>query len=196
MKFDELNQLKDYFSTMRLSEKEKEKRVSVGYLFYDAFFYVLTLLQTDAMLNDELDSLFYIDTLTGRLIDSLEANNLDYETEYIQKIATDIIEMTIEHYSEEEYFTDERYLRLAEDETNAACDYSMLIDAIRQGKKYKIWLTEEDERVRPWHEEVDGMTVPIDGYFQVGPDLMRFPHDQENASIENIARCRCSYNFI
>lgn len=196
MKFDELNQLKEYFSVMRLSDEEKEKRVSVAYLFYDAFFYVLTFLKADAMLNDDLDAMFYIGALSGRLIDSLEANGLDYDSGYIQKIATDVIEMTIEHYSEEEYFTDERYLRLAEDESNATCDYSMWIDAIRQGKKYKIWLTENDERVRPWHKEVGGTKVPIDGYFDVGPDRMRFPHDQENGSADNISRCRCSCDFI
>lgn len=197
MKFDELNKLKEYFSSMRISEEEKEKRASVGELFYDAFFYVLTLLKADAMLNDEIDSAFYVNTLNGRLIDSLETNNISYDMGFIQKLSTDVIESTVEHYGEEEYFTNERYLRLAEDETNATCNYSMYIEAKKKGKKYKMWLGEKDDRMRTWHLFADGQTVGIDDYFHVGPDMLRFPHDQENASTaENIAGCRCSYIFI
>lgn len=41
MKFDELNQLKRFFSTMEISESEKKKRADFAYLLYDAIYYVL-----------------------------------------------------------------------------------------------------------------------------------------------------------
>lgn len=196
MSIDELNQLKEYFEPMGISDEEKKKRASVGELFYDAFFYVLTLLKADARLNDELDSEFYTNTLAGRLMDSLDENDVEYDPEYVHKMASDIIESTIDHYSEEEYFTDERYLRLAEDETNSACDSAELIAAMRQGKKYKMWCSMEDFSVRPAHFEADGQKVLISDYFYVNGEHLRFPHDMENGTAINNARCRCHVTFL
>ena len=68
MKFDELNQLKAHFGELRLSESDKEKRVSLGMIFYDILSYVFALMWLDALLNEDLDRDFYIDILLGRFI--------------------------------------------------------------------------------------------------------------------------------
>lgn len=195
MKFDELNKLKGYFSKMRLTPEEIEKRVSLGGFFYDAFFYVLTLMYIDSLINEDLDREFYISILQGRLIDALVENDITYEESYIQNIVEDVIDMTIEHYSEEEYFSDERALNLAQDNTNATCDNADYIAAVKQGKRTKTWYTEEDEAVRPAHREVNNKTIGIDDYFYVDGELLRFPHDRENGTAKNLARCRCTIHY-
>ena len=65
------------------------------------------------------------------------------------------------------------------------------MDAKAHGYRFKVWMTEEDDKVRLWHEEVDQVQIPIDEMFEVGNDLMRFPHDYINGSAENLVNCRC-----
>ena len=68
MKFDELNRLQRYFSVMELSEGEKEKRVSLGLLLYEAFFYVLLTMQTEKEITGEIDAEYYKRSLNGRAV--------------------------------------------------------------------------------------------------------------------------------
>ena len=48
----------------------------------------------------------------------------------------------------------------------------------------------QDDRVRPTHEEADGQTVPLDGRFQVGDDLLDYPGDPQGTDAE-VVQCRC-----
>lgn len=55
----------------------------------------------------------------------------------------------------------------------------------------KTWLSSEDDRVRPTHEDADGQTVPIDAQFEVGDDLLDYPGDP-SGSDEEVINCRCT----
>ena len=55
MKFDELNRLKRYFDVMDIPQSEKEKRVSLANLLFDAFFYVFILMRTEYRVKGEID---------------------------------------------------------------------------------------------------------------------------------------------
>lgn len=53
MKFDELNQLKRFFSTMEISESEKKKRADFAYLLYDAIYYVLLSIKLEIKVKEK-----------------------------------------------------------------------------------------------------------------------------------------------
>jgi HK97 family phage portal protein len=62
------------------------------------------------------------------------------------------------------------------------------------GAKYKVWLSQRDNKVRESHRLLDGEKVPIDGAFRVasrkGEVILRFPGDP-NAPAEEVVNCRC-----
>lgn len=195
MKFDEINRLRDYFSKMRISEEDKEKRVSLGKVLYDTFSYILNLMYVDALINEDLDRDFYINATMGHLIDALEENGTPYDEGSLQKIVDSVIDTTIDHYSEEEYFSDERALSTAQDTTNTVQNNADFQEAKRQGKKHKVWYSMEDNATRRWHLEQDNVRKKIDDYFVVDGEMMRFPMDNENATAKNLAWCRCSCHY-
>ena len=161
-------------------------------LFYDAFFYVFLLMQADVKVNGDIDKDFYIRSLDGRIRDVLEENNLPYDENYIPQLTEDVIETTTRHLDEPYYFSQERALLVAQNESNTVYNSIDFKTAKAQGKKYKRWVTEKDERVRPAHVLVDETKIPIDEMFQVGEDQMRYPHDFEFGSPENLINCRCT----
>lgn len=190
MKFDELNRLRRFFSTMEISEGEKEKRVSLGKLLYDAFFYIFLMMKTEAKVKGKIEKEYYKQSLDNRIRDALK--DLPYDEEYIPKLTDDVIETTARHLDDEYYFSKERALLVAQNESNTVYNSFDYQKAKKSGKKYKRWLTEKDSRVRLAHEEVDDMKIPIDEYFYVGNDNMLFPHDYLNGSAENLVNCRCT----
>lgn len=192
MKFDELNKLKRYFSVMELPQSEKDKRVSLGNLFFDAFFYVFLLMKAEVKLDGEIDRDFYIRTLDGRIRDVLESKELPYDEEYIPRLTEDVIDATTRHLDDPYYFSKDRALLVAQNEANTVMNSVDFANAKSSGKKYKRWVTEKDSRVRLSHEEVDETKIPIDDYFHVGNDDLKFPHDYMNGSPENLINCRCT----
>lgn len=192
MKFDELNKLKRYFSVMELPQSEKDKRVSLGNLFFDAFFYVFMLMRAEVKLDGEIDKDYYIRTLDGRIRDILESKELPYDEEYIPRLTEDVVDATTRHLDDPYYFSKDRALLVAQNEANTVMNGVDFTNAKSSGKKYKRWITEKDSRVRLSHEEVDETKIPIDDYFHVGNDDLKFPHDYMNGSPENLINCRCT----
>lgn len=200
MKFDEINKLfKAYFKVMDISEEDKRKREECAFFFYDAVWYVLTMIRLDNE-RERLESEdFYIKSLEYRIRDALTENAIESEEdtideEYIPQMTREVIETTFRHLDEEYFLSEDRAVLIAQNEANTVLNSADYKQAKKQGKKYKTWMTEMDNRVRPWHEEVNGVKIPIDDMFQVGVDSMRFPHDY-TASPENIVNCRCSCKY-
>ena len=191
-KFDELNKLKRYYSIMEIPQSEKDKRVSLGNFLYDAFLYVFLLMRTEAKIKGIIDKDYYIRSLEGRITDVLDDNGIPYEENYIPTLAKEVIETTARHLDEDYYFSQERALLVAQNESSTIYNTIDYMDAKTQGKKYKRWVAELDNATRPWHVDVDGTKIPIDDMFQVGTDSMRFPHDYANGSPENLVNCRCT----
>lgn len=54
----------------------------------------------------------------------------------------------------------------------------------------KVWVSMDDENVRPDHEEVSGQSVPLNGTFNVGGEDMVGPGDP-TASDDQTLGCRC-----
>ena len=197
MKFDELNQLKRFFSTMDISEGEKKKRTDLAYLLYDAIYFTFALIKvekeieerdftTNALVVDQ-----YRETLENRIIDALHREGVPYEPDYVPQLVNDIIETTDRHPDDPYYLSQDRALLIAQNESNSAYNYSDYDNAKKSGKQYKTWVAEVDDKTREWHLEVDGTKIPIDEMFTVGNDTMRYPHDFLNGSAENLVNCRC-----
>ena len=190
---DELNKLFGaYFKIMAISEEDKKKRVDCAWFFYDAVWYVLTMIRLENDKGRLADKDSYRQSLEFRIIDSLEENNLPVDEEYINKVTEEVIDTTFRHLDDDEYYlSQDRAVLIAQNEANTVMNGVDFFNAKNTGKKYKVWQTEMDSKVRPWHEEVNGMRIPIDEYFYVGNDQMKYPHDY-NASAENVVNCRCS----
>lgn len=263
MKFDALNQLKRFYSTMEISDDEKAKRCDLAYLLYDAIYFVFSLVKVEKEIEElnftrnALVAEQYRDTLENQITDALDDKNIPYEPEYVKKLVNDIItnrpvfteikdervrkivkqvlsevkpnqdfntyretlqnrltdafnqngilledsyvsqlvsdliDTTNRHPDDPYYLSQERALLIAQNESNTAYNHVDYITAKESGKQYKTWITEGDEKVRDAHVEVDMKTIPIDDYFLVGGDTMRYPHDYMNGSPGNLINCRC-----
>lgn len=133
----------------------------------------------------------YQNTLKDRLTDAFNKAGIPIEDNYLTQLVLDLIDTTNRHPDDPYYLSKERALLIAQNEANTAYNYSDYYNAISEGKTHKTWITEGDEKVREAHAEVDMRTIPIDDYFLVGGDTMRYPHDYLNATPGNIINCRC-----
>lgn len=55
----------------------------------------------------------------------------------------------------------------------------------------KTWLSSQDGRVRPTHQDADGQTVPIDQPYSVGGFDLQYPGDPDGPD-EEVINCRCT----
>ena len=69
-----------------------------------------------------------------------------------------------------------------------------IISAAKQGWRYKVWLSQQDEKVRATHTHADGQARPIEQPFLVGGYMMMHPGAQ-TASIKETVNCRCTMLF-
>lgn len=102
-------------------------------------------------------------------------------------------EQRVSEYYDDPKATAEDIKRVVETDTNRI--YS---DAVQNvGEKTakrgipvtKTWETMLDDRVRDAHEELQSVTVPIDGRFYSGDDSARYPGDFASPALN--ANCRC-----
>lgn len=94
---------------------------------------------------------------------------------------------------ESEYWTSEdRGLLIGIELSTTVYNFNELYDAMKVGKTRKVWMTEADDRVRPTHEAVHGVDLPINEMFLVGNSYMLMPGDTvHGAEMKEIAACRC-----
>ena len=209
MKFDELNQLKRFFSGMRISEDEQKKRVAFADLIYDAFFYAFTMMKieidieervakekdiTPKQFADIVES--YRETLENRIYDAFEGADLPHDDDYVSRLIDEVIDTTKKHPDEEFYLSADRAVLIGQNAANALYNAYNHEEAKKAGAKHKIWQSEGDERVRLNHAMIDGAMIPIDEYFIVGGEQMLFPCDGTFASPDNILNCRCTCLYI
>jgi hypothetical protein len=174
-----------------MNVEDKDKRVSFAYELNEALVYVFLLLQAEIKLGNEINPEEYYSIIDTRIRDVYEKAGITPNEEYISLVTTEIIDTTLRHTDDPYYVSRDRALLIAQNEANTAYNLKNHDDAVASGKKYKTWITEQDMKVRAAHESVDMQKIPIDDYFTVGNDRMRFPHDYINGSPENLINCRC-----
>ena len=206
MKIDELNTLtqevfdyqdfiEHYFDPMQISKKQKKERKELARELMDIVLYFLIWCDEfpeQAKTEDvqrEFENL-YKEKVFGY------AEPSTFFDKYIPLLISQLIETTLKHPGEEYFTSVERAATIACNESNTVFGSQELADAKALGKKYKQWNTELDERVRPTHQEVEGVKIPIDDLFVVGESLMEFPKDTlHGADPQEIVNCRCSLSF-
>lgn len=141
---------------------------------------------------------------------------------HLYKAAEQIVDTTIDAYLEpetgtkfdelratgqpipEELFPDslitalgrERIQMIAANESLYINNYVEQQQAVNEGKKFKVWHTMEDERVRVTHEMVNRKEIPINEAFTVGVSKLMFPGDTSmNAEPSEIILCRCYLTY-
>lgn len=202
LKQDELNQIaipyEQYFGEMGLSQSEIDRRIALAEALDDVFIMYFLLIESDRTLGRELDVNYYVDYITRNYEDVLVKFGIDTESKYpalpahIKQAADEVVKQNKEKPDDAWYTSDDRAMVIAENETNAICEYTEFQDAVDSGKTKKTWNTMVDFRVRHTHMELEGKTIPIMDRFVVGKYEMYQPKDTSlGAGMEEIAGCRC-----
>ena len=217
---DELNVLKtkkraipfrQYFEEMDMDEEQIEKRVEHSEKLSPILFFIINLViiyfeygRTDyENIVEELRN-NYIEILGEQGVD-IDPNVIDY----IERFSQDFVDTTVKKVKELDeagediepgkdfLISDDRADVVAENEANVIYNFEDFKDAVKEGKKFKVWVTERDNKVRKTHTVVDGQTIPIDEYFSVGNSYLLYPKDMSlDPEVEETANCRCKCIYI
>ena len=201
-KYDELNNLNSYsgeidwktfYDAMELPEEREEERVKVADKLFGLFLALFVLVEA----VEEYEICYaYFESGLREIIEEYGYFDV-YSLLYIDKFAHDYLDVTFNRMNENDYWlSDDRAIMGALNEANAIVEYDELQDAIEEGCEFKIWRTENDNRVRPTHMEVNGKKIPIDEFFEVGGELLLYPRDEVNCGdLREISNCRCHLDF-
>ena len=206
--YDELNELvgmnrsedyEDYFGVMDLPDADKENRIELAERLGDNFLLVLAFLFTmqryQSINWQTIRTRFegaYRDALTNIItID-------EYLDSYIRQFSYDVAESTQNHVDEPYYYSLDRSIVMAENESNTVWNYSDFQSAIQSGYTRKQWIDIRDRRERESHRRVGGIVKPINEPFVVGNSFMMFPKDNSTfgADSSEIVNCRCSIRYF
>lgn len=202
--FDYKQFIKEYFDPMDISEEQKEERRKLANEMFNVFLFLFSLVEVAEANNysniEFLSTQFELQF--APLVMSYSRND-DYISRYIDKVSNDVVKTTVDGLKKPEKSTDREFVMsdkraayAAVNEANSVENYEELQEAIESGYTHKRWCTMLDKRVRDTHRLLEGKTIPIDDYFEVGDDLLLFPRDEENCeNVENIAGCRCSLKY-
>ena len=185
-------QIREYFSEMEITDEQKEERENFAKELFEImalfFFFVHATEETQELQDIE----YYISMLRRRYGDLIGTRLDGYLNDYVNYITLEITNATFNNISDDYFVSKQRALDIAETEANTVLNYTDYEDAIKNGFTKKTWKTEKDNRVRKSHRAVDGKTIGIKDYFNVGGDEMLFPHDlSQNPKPQNTIGCRC-----
>ena len=217
--FDKLNILKrrsipykEYFGEMELTEKQRKDRMSTVLILEDYIMIFFNLIESganEATVKQEMVYMIY------ELVDDEKffADDERQESKYVTGLVKELYESTVENLekfpkdydytgAKPYWLSEDRAKFVAENEANTLWASKEYIDAKAEGKKYKIWMSFGDDRVRLTHQIVDGAKIPIDAYFDVGRARMLYPKDVTSPEStgaecpEETINCRCSIHYI
>lgn len=225
LKFDEANKLQiqqsqnnfsyeEYFGVMDISDEEKSKRIELAKKLEKVFVIMFALYLSD-MAEDE--DYIFIEVYKAYIEEAKKFLQLKESSSYIEqharKIIQNLIDVTQANLEDEENEDDEetdndngkkqnyflsqkRAMLIAANEANSIANYGEYVKAVKEGKDRKTWKSEQDNKVRDTHRQVDGITIGIFEPFEVGGYLMMFPKDMSlGADINEIANCRCTAEY-
>ena len=194
-----------FFQEMDLSDDEKKRREDLAQDLYILFSLYFAEIVAERMGNHEIDVAYYKDMLYRQYCDKVEVYLVllfallgrktisDTMKEDIRQRVSDIVDTTMK-FDDEFYTSSDRATLLACNEANFVGNTTDYDIAKYQGYRHKQWLTMADEKVRATHTAVEGKTIGIDEYFQVGLAEMLYPMDMSRNGAEHpeeTASCRC-----
>lgn len=180
----------DFFDEMDVDDVDKRTTLAISLerIFRDMFY--LAVIGEVAREN-------LIDRLITEYSLLIVASGYRPNYAHIERVCEDIVDNTLEKIDTPYMTSAERSILIAETETNNVANYDGYEEAKANGATEKVWVTMMDNKVRPTHMAIDGMTIGIDDLFEVGDALMRFPCDEEMAydSPQETVNCRCHLLF-
>lgn len=185
-----------YFGEMEISDEEKKERLELAKelepIFISFFYAFLESGEDEDNFSQSLSAEYEKVALKFLKVREPPA----YIKEYSEKITEDIIRTTVEN-KDTPYFTSiDRAMNIAANEANTIGNYREYTRMVKQGYKYKTWITMRDDKVRHTHAEANGYKVGIFDSFPIGASEMSFPRDYSlGASAEEIVNCRCSLKY-
>lgn len=205
---DELNNLtsrvekpEDYFGAMDLTKEQIEQRIEYAYGAFTIYDLILIMFLTMQEYND-IDEDYLKTTFIERITSLIAgfATPDDYLINYAITTADDFIDTTIRNQDDIYTTSEDRALFNAEQGANAVLNYIDYQIAVELGETYKTWKTENDNKVRATHQELNGKKIAIDKLFDVGGVKMRFPMDSKyGLNSERFAKetvnCRCTVKY-
>ena len=134
---------------------------------------------TDWMKGYSETQIGYINNTTRNQVQRIIKNGLATK-DSVDKIANDLVQYIGN-------IANSRSRTIAETEIHNVFSKSNFLSATYKGFQSKTWNSQEDNRVRPSHVQLDGMTVPIEAEFK---ENLKYPGDPDAPS-EEILNCRC-----
>lgn len=188
----------EYFGIMKISDKQKKDRIKFAELLEDDLIMLMTLYGVSREYNVKDDS-FIVEEVRKAYLKATASFNVPsdaYILDLAYAFAVGFVSTTKEHFDDEWYTSNDRARFNAENEANTVLNYKEYLDA-KNKFRYKIWHTENDNRVRFTHVPLEGEKIPIDDLFIVGEALMRYPKDIEYAADypDEYINCRCSMTY-
>lgn len=207
MTFDELNKLvgknrsepyEIYFGEMDLTESEIKKRIALAEKLEENFLFAMALLFTMTQYNsvnyEQIRNKFeksYFKAISGIILAD------DYIKQYIKNFSYDITDSTKAHADDMYYYSSDRAIFIAENESLICWNHQDFSDAIKSGKRRKQWTDVRDKKERETHLQVGRTVKPINEPFLVGNSLMQYPKDTSfGASSSEIVNCRCTIKYF
>ena len=201
--FDELNRLgikrrsepiDEYFEPMGISRQQKDRRIDTAEKYRDILLAYMRFVDEYADTYGEAARNTAQNTLRDDLIDLLEEIIFvdAVMRDYAERTAEEIHGSTLRNKGKSPYYlSEDRATLIGEDESNSIWNYDELGEAKTEGKSDKTWCTVGDDRVRETHEDIDGVTIPIEELFNVGDYEMMCPRDPDVDAPEEKNGCRC-----
>ena len=205
--FDELNKLvgknrsqpyETYFGEMDLSEDKIKERIALAKKLEDGFLFVLVLLFTMEQYNsvdyEQIRNRFeksYLKAICGTIVAD------DYIKKYIKNFSYNITDSTKAHKDDMYYYSSDRAIFMAENESLSCWNHQDFVGAIKSGKRKKQWMDVRDKKERETHLIVGRTVKPIEAPFLVGDSLMQYPKDTSLGAISSeIVNCRCTIRYF
>lgn len=187
----------DYFGEMELTNAEVEDRKKTADELEKVFLFMLALLLLLRQKKIDVPSIVIEQLVIIRFNDAMKKLKIEISLvrKYIDDFVPKVVASSLRNISNPFSTTTDRAKSLAENEANSIHNTLAFQKAVAKGCQYKIWRTMRDERVRHTHSEVDNIRIGINDKFVVGDCLMRYPHDTENGTADQINNCRCTIDY-
>lgn len=197
----------EYFDEIEdMDEDQKQERKDLAKDFRDILMLILMLILADFKAGNPIDEELYYAITKSRMMEAVDkrmpsiTESLYIRIErYIDTNVRQIVDSTIRNYDKPYFFTEERAVSIAVDDSMASVNLEELNEAIKAGYKYKVWVTMHDKKVRDSHNLADGQKVEINKPFKVGRCLMDAPmvfnEESEYQDAKEIVNCRCFLIF-
>lgn len=199
---DEISRLSfdTYYGEMDISKDQINRRKRIAERFLDAFLLIFAYykrIKNQPFVSSELPAFIKAELIKALPYEYKQSGTVDDPDilTHISLVAASVAN-SIMRYGEGWYTDYENAWELAAQEGNSIENRVDYTEAVKSGKTKKTWHTILDGRERETHRIIDGTTIPINDYFNVGSSIMQFPRDDSmGAGAEEISHCRCHVSY-